>query len=272
MATHAEDAAEEVGQNAPVRRLARGGLVAYGVVHLLIGWTSLRVAWGSPDRNGADPSGAMKTLAQQPFGKFLLWLIAVGLVALAVWQASEIIWEKRTGSDGQRVRKYITSGGRAVVYLALAGSAVSVALGSGSSSSQSQQRATSGVLALPGGQVLVVVVGLVVIGVGVGMVVKGVKISIGDEIDLSSMSEATRRVAKRLGQIGYTAKGIAFTVVGGLLGYAALSFKPGQAQGLDGALQAILSQPYGKFLLTVGSFGFAAFGLYALLQARFRRM
>jgi Domain of Unknown Function (DUF1206) len=171
-AEDAADAAEEIGQNTPVRRLARGGLVAYGVVHLLIAWTSLRVAWGAPDRNGADPAGAMKTLAQQPFGTVLLWLTAVGLVALALWQASEIMWERRAAHVGQRARKYTTSGGRAVIYAAIAGSAGSVALGSGSSSSQSQQRATSGVLALPGGQALVVAVGLVIIGVGVGMVVK----------------------------------------------------------------------------------------------------
>jgi Domain of Unknown Function (DUF1206) len=99
-----------------------------------------------------------------------------------------------------------------------------------------------------------------------------VKISIGDEIDLSAMSDATRQVAKRLGQTGYIAKGVAFAIVGGLLGYAALSFNRGQEQGLDGAVQKILAQPYGKYLLTAVAIGFAAFGLYAMLQSRFRRM
>jgi hypothetical protein len=59
-----------------------------GVVHLLLGWLALQIAWGLSGRESADTSGAMKTLADQPFGQVLLWLVAVGLAALALWQAS----------------------------------------------------------------------------------------------------------------------------------------------------------------------------------------
>ena len=61
-------------------------------------------------------------------------------------------------------------------------------------------------------------------------------------------------------------------MVGGLLGYAALTFERQQAPGLDGALQTILAQPFGKFLLTAVALGFLAFGLFAILQSRYRRM
>ncbi|HEY4023552.1 MAG TPA: DUF1206 domain-containing protein [Pseudonocardiaceae bacterium] len=273
MVTDAEDAAEQVGESAAVRWFARGGLIAYGLVHLVIGWSALRIAWGAPDRKGADPSGAITNLADQPFGKGVLWCLAVGLLALGLWQASEAIWGARGEEKvGQRVRKKVTSAARAVVYVGLGGSAISVALGSGASSSRSQQQATSGVLAWPGGQVIVVIVGLVVVGVGVGMVVRGVKASIGDESDLASMSPTTRRVMKGLGQVGYGTKGVAFCIVGGLLVYAAVTFDPRKAQGLDGAMQTILEQPFGAFLLTVVAIGFVAFGLYSVLQARFHRM
>jgi hypothetical protein len=268
----AEDAAEEVGQSRPVRALARCGLIAYGLVHLLISWISLRVAWGAADREGADSSGAMKTLAAQPFGAVLLWLVAVGLLALALWQACELVWGARDEQTGRRIRTKVTSAGRAVVYTALGISAISVALGSGASSSQSQQRATSGVLAWPGGQVIVVATGLIVAGVGVSMMVKGVMVSIGDEIDLAAMSSTVRQIAERLGQIGYSAKGVAFGIVGGLLSYTAWTFDQRQTQGLDGALQTVLAQPFGKYLLTAVAIGFGAFGLYAMLQSRFRSM
>ena len=150
-------------------------------------------------------------------------------------------------------------------------SAASVALGSGSSSTQSQKQATSGVLAWPGGRVIVVVAALIVIGVGVAHVVKGVKKSFAEEIDTSSMSPVARKGVARLGQIGYIAKGVALGLVGGLLSYATLTFDR-QKQGLDGAMQTILAQPFGRFLLTAAALGFVAFGVFAILQSRYRRM
>jgi hypothetical protein len=119
----------------------------------------------------------------------------------------------------------------AVIYVALGVSAASVALGSGSSSSQSQQHATSGVLAWPAGQVIVVATALIIIGVGVAVMVKGVQKSFREEIDTSSMSPVARKGVARLGQVRYLAKGVALGVVGGLLGYGALTFDRQKAQG-----------------------------------------
>ena len=272
MPTNASGKAEQAGDSASLELVARAGLIAYGVVHLLIGWLALQIAWSASGSKSADPSGALKTLADQPFGKVLLWLVAVGLVALALWQASEAIWGYRDREGAERVRKQVTSGAMAVIYAALGISAASVALGSGSSSSQSQKQATSGVLAWPAGRVIVVVAGLIIIGIGVAHVVKGVKKSFAEEIETSSMSPVARKGVAQLGQIGYIAKGVALGLVGGLLSYATLTFDRQEAQGLDGALHTILAQPFGRFLLTAAALGFVAFGVFAILQSRYRRM
>ena len=252
--------------------LARAGLIAYGVVLLLVGWLAVQIAWSASDSKSADTSGALKTLADQPFGKVLLWLVALGLVALALWQASEALWGYRNREGAGRVRKQLTSGAMAAIYAALGVSAAALALGSESSSSQSEQQATSGVLAWPAGRVIVVVTGLIVIGVGVAHVVKGVKKSFTEEIDTSSMSPGGREGVARLGQIGYIAKGLALGLVGGLLSYATLTFDRQETPGLDGALHTILAQSFGRFLLTAAALGFAAFGVFAILQSRYRRM
>ena len=267
MATNAGGKAQQAGDSASLEVIARVGLIAYGVVHLLIGWLALQIAWGASASNSADVSGALRTLADEPFGKILLWLVAVGLVALALWQASATIWGYRNHEGAERVRKQVTSGAKAVIYAALGVSAASVALGLGSWSSQSQQQTTSGVLAWPAGYMIVVVTGLIIIGVGVAGVVKGVKKSFVEEIDTSSMSPVAREGVARLGQVGYIAKGVALGVVGGLLSYAALTFVRQKAQGLDNALQAILAQPFGRYLLTVVALGFLAFGLFAFAPA-----
>jgi Domain of Unknown Function (DUF1206) len=271
MSTTASGKAEQAGDSASLEVLARAGLIAYGVVHLLIGWLAVKIAWSAAGKS-ADTSGALKTLASQPFGKVLLCVLAVGLMALALWQASEVVWGYRRRQGVERVRTRVTSGAGAVVYAALGISAASVALGSRPSSSHSQEQATSGVLAWPGGHVIVVVAGLIIIGVGVALVVKGVKNSFAEEIDTSSMSPAVREGVARLGQIGYVAKGIALGLVGVLLSYATLSFDRRKAQGLDGAMQTIVAQPFGRFLLTAVALGFAAFGVFAILQSRYRRM
>jgi sulfite exporter TauE/SafE len=272
MPSTASGKAEEAGDSASLEFVARAGLIAYGVVHLLIGWLAVRIAWSASADESADTSGALKTLASEPFGKVLLWLVAIGLVALSLWQASEAIWGYRSREGARRVRKQVASGARAVIYAALGASAASVALGSRPSSSQSEQQATSGVLAWPAGRVLVVVAGLIIISVGVALVVKGVTKSFAEEIDTSSMSPVARQGVARLGQIGYIAKGVALGLVGGLLSYTTLTFDRQKAQGLDGAMQTILAQPFGRYLLTAVALGFAAFGVFAILQSRYRRM
>lgn len=259
-------------------------MIAYGLVHLLIGWIALQLAWngasggnGSGAGNGsagrsADTSGAMATLAAQPFGKVLLWLVAVGLVALALWQVAEAFWGHRYQQGFARIREKATSGATAVVYLALGVSAASVTFGASTSSTQSEQRATSGVLALPGGRAIVVAAGLVIIGIGVAGFVGGVRKAFLEEIDTTSLSPATRTAVTRLGQAGYIAKGLALAVAGALLTYATLSSEGQNTQGLDGAMKVILAQPFGKYLLTAVALGFVAFGLFAILESRYRRM
>ena len=272
MAASSGGMAEQAGDSTTLEVLARGGLVAYGLVHLLISWLALQLAWSTSSAKSADLSGALKTVADQPFGRILLWLVAVGLVALALWQASEVIWGYRHLEGAERLRSRLISAAKALLYATLGVAAASVALGSGASSSQSQQEATSGVLALPGGRAVVVVTGLIVVGVGVAAVVKGVQESFAEEIDTSPMSPGAQKAVARLGKVGYVGRGIALDLVGSLLSYAALTFDRQKAPGLDGTLQTILAQPFGKYLLTAVALGFLAFGLFALLQSRYRRM
>ncbi|MEJ7703617.1 MAG: DUF1206 domain-containing protein [Geodermatophilaceae bacterium] len=270
-ARDAGDTARKAADSKWLEVLARVGLVAYGVVHLLVGWIALQVAWGGSG-DSADQSGALQNLAEQPYGPALLWLIALGLAALTIWQASEATWGFQGGDAKKRVRRRVTAGAKAVVYLLLAISAARFAMGSGQSSSQSQQSTTSGVLGLPLGRALVVAAALIVVAVGVGHVRKAFTKKFLKEIDTSAMTPAARKTITRLGQAGYAGKGAALAVVGLLLGYAAVTFDAEKASGLDGAMRTIAAQPFGRFLLTAVALGFVAFGLFAFAQSRYRPM
>ncbi|SNS44540.1 protein of unknown function [Geodermatophilus saharensis] len=267
-------AAGRAGDSDTLQNLARVGLVAYGVVHLLIAWLALQLAWGGGSGQSADQSGALATLAESPVGKPLLWILAIGLVALALWQAAEVLrWRSGWSATGEARKKALGRSGKAVakavVYLVLAVLAFRFATGGGQSSSGQQQQTAAGVFGWPAGRWLVGLVGLVVIGVGVYHVVKGVTKKFLEQVDLASAPQSARRAVTRLGQVGYPAKGVAFGVVGALLVYAAVTFDPAKASGLDGAMRTILDAPFGKILLTLVALGIAAFGAYCFVRARY---
>jgi len=266
-------AAGRAGDSDALEHLARVGLIAYGIVHLLIAWLALQLAWGGGG-GSADQSGAMATLAAKPFGKPLLWVLAIGLIALAVWQLAEVLRHRaglRSSGDAKKkaAGKIVKSVAKTVVYAFLAVTALRFATGSGQSSSGQQQQTVAGVLGWPGGRFLVGIAALVIIGVGVYHVRKGLTGHFLREIDTASASASQRRLIERLGQVGYPAKGVALALVGGLFGWAAITFDPEKASGLDGAMHTLLDAPFGKVLLTLVALGIAAFGAFAFFRARF---
>jgi hypothetical protein len=266
-------AARQAGESDGLEQLARVGLIAYGVVHLLVAWLALQLAWGGGGES-ADQSGAMRTLAESPVGTPLLWLVAVGLIALAVWQAAEVLrWRRGWSASGKARTKAIRKSGnaliKAVIYVTLAVLAIRFATGSGKSSSQSQQETTAGVFAWPAGQWLVGAFGLVLIGAGAWHIRKGLNEHFMKQIDTSKASPSAVRLVTRLGQVGFPGKGIALAGVGALLIWAAVTFDPSKARGLDGAMHEILGLPFGQILLTLVALGIAAFGAFCFVRARY---
>jgi hypothetical protein len=120
--------------------------------------------------------------------------------------------------------------------------------------------------------VLITLAGLVVVAIGVGMMWYGAAKKFEKRLMIARMSGRTRTAAVRLGQTGYGAKGIAFSIVGVLIVEAASTHDPARSRGLDAALRVLLDQPYGPVLLILIAVGFAAFGLYCFLQARYRKV
>lgn len=237
------------------------GLVSYGLVHLVLAWIALQVAFS---RGGdASSQGALRQLGKQPFGAVLLWAMAVGLFTLFVWQIAEAT-VGRAGQDSRKqLRRRLTSVGRAVVYFVIGLLAAAIALGSGSTSGESEQSLSARLMSVPFGRILVAIVGLVVVSVGISQIVKGVKRKFTDDLD-----GAVGDAALKLGTVGYCAKGVALGIIGLLFGWAALAYDPKKAGGMDAALSAVRGQPFGAVLLFVMALGLAAFGLYCFVWAR----
>lgn len=248
---------------------ARAGLVAYGVVHVLIGYLAVQLALG--DREGAaSTDGALQQLAEQPFGQALVWAVAVGFFLLVLWQGLEAAVGRRDEEGGKRTLKRLVSAGRAIVYLVIGISAVTKATGSGSSGGGGggTDSTTAKVMEWPGGQVLVFLGGLAVIGVGVALLVMAYRESYLKHLDGQGRSGDTGTAYRWLARVGHVAKGISLGIVGGLFCYAAVTHDPKKSGGLDQALREVLDQTLGPVLLVLMGLGLAAYGVYCFAWAR----
>ena len=260
-------AAREAGDHPAVEGLARVGYAVSGVMHLLIAWIGLQLAFGDTGTASADQSGALQTLAGNGLGKLALWIAVVGFLGLALWQLLEAVG----GYHGTGTRKWGQRGkalAKAVVYAVLGWTSLAFARGQVTKSGKQQTiDFTASLMGRTGGRTLVVLVGLVVVGVGGYHIVKGAKKKF-----LRDLVEHPGTVATQAGVIGYVAKGIALAVVGLLFVVAGAQKRPGKATGLDGALHTLRDQPFGPVLLAVIAIGFAAYAVYSFARARYARV
>jgi hypothetical protein len=266
--------AREVTDHPVLTHLARVGLVAYGVLHLLIGWLAFTIAWpAAPRRADADQTGALATVGSSPGGRVLLWVIGLGLLALSLWQAGEVLrWWTGLLRPGHRFRAAyvcVKCAAKAVVYAVLGVTGLFFAVGAEYDAAARFRDLTGETLEIPGGAVLVVAAGLAVAAVGIYVTARGITGGFMKDIDLHAAPDRYEPVIEHVGRVGYVAKGIAFAVSGGLLVYAAATADVSTATGLDGAMKAIGAVPTGQWLLTAVALGFAAFGVYALARARY---
>lgn len=260
------DKARQADASPWVERMAVAGLITFGVVHLVLGWLAVQLALGDKE-GGASTTGAVKQIAEQPFGGVLVWLVAAGMALLTLWQALEAaVGHREDDKDSTRLRHRLTSAGKAVVYAAICISAVKVATGSKSGGGTDSM--TAKLMDRSGGQVLVGLVGVVIVAVGIGMLVVAYRESYLKHLDIDGRTGRDGTAFRWLGRVGHVAKGISLGVVGGLFLYAAFSHEPKKSGGLDQALQTVLEQPFGPVLLVLMGLGFAAYGLFCFAEAR----
>ncbi len=260
--------AAQAADSKPVELLGRVGLAAYGLVHLLIAWLAAQVALGTGGEEGAGKDGALTQLAEKSWGGPLLWVIAVGMFALAIWQLGEAVWGRKSSGSALRRGVHVVE---ALVFAFLGYTAAKIASGGKGQSNSEQASMTADILAKPAGQVLVVVAGLAVMGAAGYLILKGLRKKFLKDLNFSGASASTRRLTERLGQAGYVAQGVSYGIVGLLIVVAAVRHDPEQATGLDTALATLAEQPYGTALLLLVALGLACFGVYCFLDARFRR-
>jgi uncharacterized protein DUF1206 len=242
--------------------LARVGLVAKGVSYALVGVLAIGVALGVGG-DATSRNGALHALAGDTFGKIVIGLLAAGFTAYALWRLLQAWhddgWGKRLGHVG-----------RAVVYLSLAYSAARILAGAGGGQSQNQKahKTTAVVLSWPGGQWLVAIGAVVIVGFGLWNLYRGISRTFEDK--WVARSGAAERWGGRAGVVGHSARFVVFALIGVFAFRAAVDYDPQKAVGLDGALQTLARHAYGSVLLGVVAAGLVGYAIYCFVDARYR--
>lgn len=253
-----------------IERLARLGYASIGVVYMIVGCFAVAAGLGKRGSSGSH-SDAFAFIREQPFGKAMLLLIALGLIGYTLWRfVSAATDNENRGSDAKGLGVRLGSAGRGLIYAVLAIEVVRMAMnggGGGGNGDQQAQHWTARLMEFPFGRWLVAAVGLGVIGYGAYQLYAAWDAKLSKRISIGAIDDRVRHNVILISRFGIGARGVVFFVVGGSLVIAALRHNAQAAHGTTGALQE-LPQP----LLIVVGLGLAAYGVYALVNARYRRI
>jgi hypothetical protein len=271
--TRTKATGRRVSSSKPFRALARAGLVARGVIYVIVGSLAIQVAFGGNGKE-ADRQGALETVSQTTGGTLLLWLLALGLAGMALWRLSEAIYGQ-AGPDGHKATKRLFSLVRAIFYAAVCSSTVSFVLGSGgpgSSDQKSKDLTGRAMHDVPAGRWLVLLAGLGLVAGGIGIAVSAMRTKFEKKLNTHQMSPPVRTTVRVLGIVGKTARAVVYAAAGVFIAYAAISYDPDKAQGVDGTLRQFANTAVGPWLLLVVALGLIVFGVYSFCEARWRRI
>ena len=254
--------------------LGRFGFAAKGLVYIIIGVLAVQVAIGSGGQT-TGPSGALGSIANQPFGQALLVIVSIGLFGYALWRLTQAwVDPEQEGSDAKGVVKRIGYAISGLIYAFLGVEAIRIVMGSssGGGSDQQAQNWTAMLMSQPFGQWLVGIVGAIIIGTGGYQFYRAYSAKFKEKLKLQEMSATERTWAERSGRLGFAARGVVYAIMGWFLIQAAMTHSSEEAGGIGQALRELAQQPYGPWLLGVVALGLIAYGFFCFVLARYRRI
>lgn len=261
--------AKDAAFNPWVERLTKLGYAVKGFLYTAIGFIAIASALGK-NKGPADQLGAITQASRLPGAQPFLWLILIGLIAYALWGVIRAVFDPmRKGTD---TKGLLARGG----YLISAATYASFALPTydlirgarhTTSSSGSTVRIVSQVMSMPMGRWLVIGVGVAAICAGLYQIYSAIRKDYDEVFKPYQLSPEQLRVARQIGRFGLIARGVVFALVGYFIFLAGYQSNPGKAQGINGALKYLGSQPYGHWLLLIVALGLIAFGLYSFMNA-----
>ena len=270
----AGETVKDAAANPQLEFLERLGYVARGVLYAVMGLLALGIALGLGGGKATDLSGSLVFLIGNPYGKVVLVVMIIGLVAYSLWGFVRAIFDPlHRGDDASGIVARLGFVSSAISYAVIALFGLQILAGAaGPTSGDGTQKTVAKLLAHPFGDRITIIVGVFAIGIGFGQFVEAYRATFKRDLKSAEMTASEKTIAVGLGRFGMFARGVTFLVVGWFLIQAGIHHDAGQAHGFGGAFLFLLGEPYGHLLLAVIALGFVALGLHSLACARWVRL
>jgi hypothetical protein len=261
-----------VGDVAPwVERLARTGFTAKALLYITIGILAAEAAFGTGGKT-LDTQGALEQVHRMTFGRLMLLAAAIGLLGYAVWRVVEAVVDpdrRGKGLKGLALRASFAARGLFHGALGIA----ALRLLSGDRSSQGQDRAedwTAFALSMPAGELVVWLGALSLAGYGFYQFYRAYASKLSRQLRLGEFGPDSSRWVVGVSRFGIAARGVVFCFIGLFLGRAAAQHDASQVGGLRESLAML--ERIGQWPFAVVAVGLIAYGVYELVNARYRRI
>ena len=263
------ETALQKGKRKWFEKFFRFGLICKGVVYCITGVLATLAAIGFGGSK-ASKSKIFALIYEQPFGLILISAVAAGLFGYATFRFFQCFRDtEHKGSSAKGLASRAGFGVSGLIYLSLGVYATKLAVTGSAGSGESRQFMVSKILGMSGGEWVIGIIGLIIIGNGVYQIYRGVTGQFMKKIEL--WKTELRDLVKKAGIIGYIARGIMLLVVGYLLWHAGMTSNPREAKGTDGAF-TFLENKFGSLLMMFIAIGLVGYGVFMFVKARFQRI
>ncbi|UAB83377.1 DUF1206 domain-containing protein [Zunongwangia sp. SCSIO 43204] len=254
-----------------LKKIARTGYVAKGTVYTITGVLTLLAALGEGGQK-AGKFQALEFLEKQAYGNAILIVMAIGLLCYVIWRAIQVFQDpENIGSDKKGKVKRAAFGVSALIYLALAISALMKVINAGGSSGGSGSQ-RPGFMTGQIGVFIFAGIGIAVIGAGINQLKKAYTKSFLSKFDYKSISEEKRRkTIKNTGLMGLIARGVIFFILGYFFIRAAIESNTSEIKSTTDAFSFLQSSSYGQYLLGAVAAGLVCYGIYMFMMAKYRK-
>ncbi len=245
-------------------RFASFGIATKGVVYFIIGILTAMTAFGYGGKK-SDSTTVLDFLFSQSYGKFILIVLAIGLLGYVFWRWYQAIANPNDIDDNakgviKRVAYFISG----ILYGSLAYTAVKMVVGN---DSQSGSSFFSKLFNSDYATVSTVVIGLVFIGKGIYEFYQGYSGKFKDEVEAAGLDHKAQDYVMKAGKIGYTSRGLVAGILGFLFVKAGLANNAQQLSKTDAF--SFIQDEFGSIVMGIVALGLVGYGIFMIVKAKY---
>jgi len=258
-----------------IKSIAKAGFMAKGLVYSLVGLLAIMSAFhlGGQKSENSDQTGVFKFIEEQPAGKIILLIVAIGLLCYSIYRFIQTFLDtEKKGTKMSGLAKRFTYFFSSATYLFISFLAFKVfADKKDSGGGNTKQDAISTLLQEDYGKWLLIAAAIIIAGIGLYQIWYGNSEKYKKHIDTQKLGVNASRYLLRAGKVGYIARGIVWLIISFLFFKATMNGKPSEAGSTSSAFSFIQDASYGTYLLAALGLGLICYGVFNFVRAAYEK-